>query len=155
MSETIRAAVLCACCTALGLTLAENLLPLEQFEREIRMMLAILMMTVLLRPLARLDLSALKTDFSEASAYTDEIGALADDAREKAVSASVCAALNRALAEHEVPCRVLSADVHIQDDGSISINEVQAEGNLLTGAVFLREWLGETVIITEGGGPDA
>lgn len=153
--ETIRTTVLCACCTALGLTLAENILPLEQFERQIRMLLAILMMTAILKPLTKLDFSALQTDFSTVGKEASEIAEMAEQAREQAVSASIVAALNRTLAANDVPCTVYAADVHIQADGSIVINEVTAGGNLLTGTVFLREWLGDDVVITEGGAPDA
>ena len=55
--DTIRTTVLFACCTALGLTLAEQLLPAGQFAKQIRMITAILMMTAILVPLAKLDLS--------------------------------------------------------------------------------------------------
>ena len=146
--------MLCACCTALGLTLAENVIPLEKFERQIRMMLALLMMTAILRPLTKLDFSAIQTDFADAEAGSAEITEIAEQAREQAVAQSICAALNRALAEKNVPCTVSEADVHIQADGSILINEVKINGNLLTGAVFLHEWLGDDVAVTEGSLPD-
>ena len=139
--------MLCACCTALGLTLAENVIPLEKFERQIRMMLALLMMTAILRPLTKLD-------FADAEAGSAEITEIAEQAREQAVAQSICAALNRALAEKNVPCTVSEAEVHIQADGSILINEVKINGNLLTGAVFLHEWLGDDVAVTEGSLPD-
>lgn len=147
--------MLCACCAALGLTLAENILPLEQFERQIRMILAMLLMTAILKPLTKLDFSAFQADFAPSDRDASEIAAMAEQAREQAVSESIVAALNRALAANEVPCTVYAADVHIQADGSIVIYEVTAGGNLLTGTVFLREWLGDGVTITEGGAPDA
>lgn len=153
--ETIRTTVLCASCAALGLTLAENILPLEQFERQIRMILAMLLMTAILKPLTRLDFSAFQAEFAASEHEISDIAEMAQQAREQAVSASIVAALNRALAANEVPCTVYAADVHILTDGSIDICEVTAGGNLLTGAVFLREWLGDDVQITEGGAPDA
>ena len=86
--------------------------------------------------------------------FTD-VQTIADEMREQAAAESIRNALNRALSEHQVNCRVLDVSVHIQSDGCISINEVTAEGNLLTGAVFLQEWLGDDVTVTEGGMPDA
>ena len=146
--------MLCACCAALGLTLAENVIPLEKFERQIRLMLALLLMTAILRPLTKLDLSALKTDVSAAEAASGALAETAERAREQAVAQSICAELNRALAERDVPCKVSGVSVHIAQDGSIRINEVRITGNLLTGTVYLHEWLGEDVPVTEGGGTD-
>ena len=75
----------------------------------------------------------------------------AAEMQEQAAAERICNALNRELAEKQVNCRVTEVCLHIQQDGCISINEVKAEGNLLTGTVFLREWLGNDVTITEGG----
>lgn len=149
--ETIRTAVLCACCAALGLSLAEGILPPERFGRQIRLMLAMLMMTAILKPLTKLDFSGVSAEFSDAAETTEEIAALADQARQTAVAESIRNALNRALTENSVPCTVTDVHLHIQADGSIIINEVFITGNALTGSVYLREWLGDETVITEGG----
>ena len=153
--DTIRTTVLFACCTALGLTLAEQLLPAGQFAKQIRMITAILMMTAILVPLAKLDLSQFRIKLEYSGSQAADLQAIADEMQEQAAAESIRNALNRALSEHQVNCRVLEVSVHIQSDGCISINEVTAEGNLLTGAVFLHEWLGDDVTVTEGGMPDA
>ena len=36
ITDSIRTAVLAACCTAIGLTAAEYIVPLEKFEKQIR-----------------------------------------------------------------------------------------------------------------------
>lgn len=153
--ENLRTTVLFACCTAFGLTLTKLLLPLEQFERQLRMMIAVLMMTAILVPLTKLDLSGFMPDLSAAETQSADLQTAAAQMQEQAASENIRNALNHALNEKDVPCRVLDVTLHIQPDGCISISEVTAEGNLLTGSVFLHEWLGKDVIITEGEMPDA
>lgn len=152
--DSIRTAILSACLTALGLTFAEHILPMERFERQIRLIFAVLMTTAILKPLTNLDFSPLYSDETADSFTSDEICSMADQARAEAVCESVMQTLNRELAEHKVPCRVTAVDAHITENGSIDITEVQTEGNLLTGRVYLLEWLGGNVRITEGGKTD-
>lgn len=153
--EHIHTAVSCACCAALGLTLAEYIIPAEHFEKQIRLLLAILMMTVILAPLTKLDLSAITANAAFAEKSAADLIEIAGSAQQEAVTESICAALNRALAANHVNCKVIAADVHIQADGSICINEVKVSGNLLTGSVWLREWLGAETAITEEAMQDA
>jgi len=148
--EHLHTAVTCACCAALGLTLAESVIPLERFEKQIRLLLAILMMTVILTPLTKLDLSAFTANAAYAAESADDLTEIANAAQQSAVTESIIAALNRALASNGVNCEVIAVDVHIQPDGGICINEVTVRGNLLTGSVYLREWLGADTAITEG-----
>ena len=149
--ENLRNAVLFGCCAAFGLTLAELILPLERFTRQIRLLTAILMMTVILTPLTKLDLSDFTAHLSDENPQASDLIEAAAEMQEQAAAERICNALNRELAEKQVNCRVTEVCLHIQQDGCISINEVKAEGNLLTGTVFLREWLGNAVTITEGG----
>ena len=60
--DSMRTAVLCACLTALGLTLAEHILPTERFERQIRLIFTALMTIAVLKPLTNLDFSPLYSD---------------------------------------------------------------------------------------------
>lgn len=113
------------------------------------------MMTAILVPLTKLDFSGFRPDLSAAEAQSTDLQAAAAQMQEQAAAENICNALNRALTEKQVPCHVLDVSLHIQPDGCISINEVTVEGNLLTGSVFLREWLGTDIIISEGGAPDA
>lgn len=137
------------------MTLTEQILPLEQFERQLRLLIVILMMTAILVPLTKLDFSHFRPDLSAAEAQFTDLQAAAAQMQEQAAAENICNALNRALSEKQVPCHVLDVSLHIQPDGCISISEVTVEGNLLTGSVFLREWLGTDIIISEGGAPDA
>ena len=57
----------------------------------------------------------------------------------------------RELALRDIPCEVTAVDAHISEDGGIVISEVQLNGNLLTGSICLKEWLGPDIRITEGG----
>ena len=152
--ETIRTAVLCACVAALGLTAAENLIPAEKYGKQIRMMLALLLMTAMLKPLTALRMPDIPETETETEQSLSEIAEQADRLRTEAVEESICAGLNRALEEHGVSCRVTGIDLHIQDDGSIIIGEVTVSGNSLTGSVYLREWLGAEIPITAGGETD-
>ncbi len=147
--DALRTAVLCACMAALGLTLAEGVLPVERFSRQIRLMFAALMMTVLLKPLTALHFTSLHTESQQTEDYRSEITDLAADAQAQAVSESILHALNQQLEARAIPCRVTGISAHISESGSIVINEVRVNGNLLTGAVCLREWLGSDVTITE------
>lgn len=115
------------------------------------MMTAILLMTTLLIPLTKLDLGAFRTDLSAAETQSAALQDAALQMQEQAAAERITAALNAALAERQVSCRILDVSLHIQPDGSISITEVTAEGNLLTGTVLLKEWLGTDISVTEGG----
>jgi hypothetical protein len=150
-TESIRTTVQCACFAALALSLAEGILPLERFGKQLKLLTAILMLTAILRPLLRLPQSDFDTGRAKAGAETDEITYNLRQAQESAVAQSICTALNQALQEKKVRCRVVSCAVHIGDDGCISISEVEITGNTQTGTVYLREWLGAETAIREGG----
>ena len=83
------------------------------------------------------------------AAGADEFTAQIQKLQEGAVADSICTALNNALTEKAVPCRVVNCSLHIADDGSIIINEVLITGNAQTGKVYLREWLGNEIPIRE------
>ena len=146
--DTFRTAVLAACFAALALTLAEGLLPLERFSRQLRLMMSLLLLTAVLTPLTGLHFD-FKHENAAADAAAEDLTALAEAAYEQAVSERITDALNNALAEHGVSCTVRSVSVHIQEDGSIKINEAVITGNTLTGTVYLREWLGNDVTVTK------
>ena len=111
------------------------------------------MTTAVLMPLTKLRPEQFLTDSSAVEAASSDLQEAAAKMQEQAAAESICNALNRALTEKQIRCRVLNVSLHIQPDGSISISEVSAEGNLLTGTVILREWLGDDIRITEGGAP--
>lgn len=150
--ESLQTAVLGGCFAAVGLSLAEGILPLEKFRNQIRLLTVILLLSVLLRPLLGLKYADLSTDTASVGAQTAALTDSLRSAQEAAVSESICIALNRTLAEKNVECTVSSCSLHIEDDCSISINEVVITGNVQTGTVYLREWLGTEVTIREGGG---
>ena len=147
--NSVSTAVLCGCVTALALTIAEGILPMERFAKQIRLLFSLLMLTALLTPLTKLNLLTNAPDPAAAEQYSEEIAAQADSARISAVKESVLHALEHAIAEHKVPCTVKEISLHISDNDSIIIDEVQITGNLLTGAVYLHEWLGDSILITE------
>lgn len=149
--ESFRTAVLAACCAALALTLAEGLLPAERFHRQLRLLMSLLLMTAVLKPLTGLHFD-IPAEHAAADTAADSLTALAQSAYEQALAERITAALNNALAEHGVGCTVTGVDVHIQEDGSIVINEAVITGNILTGTVYLREWLGDDVTVTKEDG---
>lgn len=149
--EQIHTAVFCTCCTALALSLAEGLLPFARFEKQLRLIFSLILMTAMLKPLTKIQFPAVSERQAEAAAYAEEIAEQAALAREQAAAESVRNALNRTLAEQNVPCKVTAVRLHILNDGSIDICEVIISGNLLTGRVCLRELLGSGVTVTEGG----
>ncbi len=143
--------MLAACFTAIGLTAAEYIVPLEKFEKQIRLIFAVIMMTVILTPLTKIRSGDFSTDIAESHCFAEDITENARKMQEQAASESIRTGLNHALAEKESGCTVESVTVHISESGGIDIIEVKVTGNLLTGTVCLREWLGESVTITEGG----
>lgn len=154
ITDSIRTAVLAACCTAIGLTAAEYIVPLEKFEKQIRLIFAVIMMTVILTPLTKIGSSSIISEVPESQFTAEEITDNARQMQEQAAAESIRTALNHALTEKESGCTVESVTVHIPETGGIDIIEVKVTGNLLTGTVCLREWLGDSVTITEGGEPD-
>ncbi len=153
-TDQIRTAVLAACCTAIGLTAAEYIVPLEKFEKQIRLIFAVIMMTVILTPLTKIT-GGMVSEIPETQLTAEDITENAKRMQEQAAAESIRTALNHALTEKESGCTVESVIVHIPETGGIDIIEVKVTGNLLTGTVCLREWLGDSVTITEGGEPDA
>lgn len=145
--ESIQTAVLSACMIALGLTLAEGILPMERFGRQIRTLFVTLLLIGMLRPLIGMDVSFPDAVFS-VDGITEELTAAADAARSEAVSACIQSSLQEQLDAHHVACEILEVTVHIQEDGGIVIDEVLITGSTLTGTIYLREWLGDAVAIT-------
>ncbi|MBQ8922041.1 MAG: stage III sporulation protein AF [Oscillospiraceae bacterium] len=150
--ESLQTAVLCGCFAAIALSLAEGILPLEKFGKQIRLLTAVLLLSALLRPVLNLKDADFSGGTDSAAQQTEAITEQLRAAQESAVAESVCQALNQALAEKQVKCTVSSCALHIDGDRSISINEVVITGNVQTGTVYLREWLGAKVTIREGGG---
>ena len=149
--DTLRTTVISACTGALALSLAEGVLPLERFQKQIRLLTAILMMTLILRPLLHLPEAALPVPDISGDLQTADITERLHEMQESAISDSICDALNNAFREKCIPCKVTGCDLHIDETGSIIINEVTVTGNLLTGRVYLREWLGEDISVREEG----
>lgn len=149
MLDSMHTAVLCGCCTALALRIAESIIPMKRFQKQIRLLFSMLMLVVLLKPLTSLEFSVSEWIPAETEQTMQEIAALAESAREEAVADSIHHALNQALTEHHVPCEVKDVIMHISDEGSIVIDEIRISGNLLTGAVYLHDWLGDAFSVTQ------
>ena len=149
MLKSMYSAVLCGYCAAMGLSIAEWIIPMERFQKQIRLLFSALLLIALLKPLTNLNLPSVPAADGGARQFSEKITALADEARENAVRESVQNALNRALSEHQVECTVKEVCMHISDTGSIMIDEIKITGNQLTGAVYLHEWLGEEISVTE------
>ena len=148
--ENLHTAILFVSLTAAALTLAEGLLPEHKFERHIRLIFAAVLLTVMLKPLADIRPVTFRTKLRDSEAETEDMTALAEQAREQAVCESIKSSLNQELALREIPCEVTAVSAHISEDGSIVISEVAISGNRLTGSVALHEWLGSDIRITEG-----
>ena len=148
MLKSMYAAVLCGCSAAVGLRIAEWIVPTERFQKQVRLLFSALMLIVLLKPLTHLQLPSMKETDAGAKQYSQKIAALAESAREDAVRESILNALNRELTAHGVSCTVKAVIMHISETGGIMIDEVRITGNLLTGAVYLHEWLGDEISVT-------
>jgi hypothetical protein len=134
---------------ALALSLAGGLADMGKYRRQMRILFTGLLLTALLRPLTGLHLPVFPADDRTAEENALQSYQAAQAMQEEALSARTRSALNQALREQEIPCEVVEVSVHIQADGSIEITEVTAAGNLLTGTVVLREWLGSGVVIRQ------
>lgn len=150
--EQIRTAVLYLCLTVTGLTLAEQILPLEKYAKQLRLITAAILLTVLLKPAADFRMPLLHTEQNPPEQIASELTGLAEQARDCAVSQSILCTLNQQMQANNVPCEVTAVSAHISEDGSIVISEVTVSGDRLTGSVYLHEWLGSDVAVTEGGG---
>ena len=150
--EQIRTAVLYLCLTVVGLVLAEHILPVEKYAKQLRLMTAAILLTVLLKPLAGFRLPLLHAEQNPPESTVSELTGLAEQARDSAVSESLCCTLNQQMQANHVPCEVTAVSAHISEDGSIVISEITVSGDRLTGSVYLHEWLGSEVTVTEGGG---
>lgn len=149
--QNLQTSVLLVCLTAAALTLAEGLLPDQKFEQQIRLILAAVLLTVMLKPLAGIHFGGFGSSLHESQAETAELTDLAEQAKNQAVCESIRSTLNREFNQREIPCEVTAVSAHISEDGGIVISEIQLSGNLLTGSVCLKEWLGPDIRITEGG----
>ncbi len=146
--DSMREGVLCICCAAIGLTLAQGAIPAERFQKQIRLLMTVLMLTAVVSALRGADFSAVEQDPTESEISTD-IAARAKQMQEEAVAGQIRISVNRAFAAHQVNCTLTALYLHISDDGSIVIDRAVLSGNRLTGTVYLRELLGPDVIIEE------
>lgn len=153
--DTLRSAVLCICCGAIGLSMTTEMLASERFRRQMRFLAMLLLLTAGLTQLRALDLSAFSGESGSITQTAGEIAERAKAAEEAAAAEAVCRSLNRSLQEHQVPCQVNAVSLHISKNGGIVVDRAYISGNLLTGRVWLREWLGADTEITEGGETDA
>lgn len=104
--------------------------------------MTLLLVTSAVKAVAGIDFSAFSLPEAEPSSTTVQIAEQAGRMQKNALCETVQSGLNRALSERKVPCQVVKTDLHITDSGSITIDRVSVKGNLLTGTVYLREWLG-------------
>ena len=147
-------AVFSICCIAFGIALAEELLPAEGFRRQIRILTVLLLTAAVAKSVAGINFTGFQSYPASPAPESAEIEERAVRMQETALSETVLNGLNRALQEKSVPCRVTEVHLHITDGGSILIDRVTVSGNVLTGTVYLREWLGSGTEIKEEEGHD-
>lgn len=140
--EILKSTVFCICCGAIGLSLTTETLAAERFRRQLRLIAVLFLLITALSQLRTLDLSVFTEGQTAATQSADEIAERARSVQEQAVADALCRSLNQALDEHKVPCEVTRVELHISESGSIEIDRAFISGNLLTGTVYLREWLG-------------
>ncbi len=147
---TPEASIFAACTIALGLSLAEGIIPMERFGKQIRWLFTLLLMIGMLSPLRAWDATAFMEALQPADTQTqsEDLQNAADTLLCDSIESQLITTLNQKLAEHNAPCVVEALDVHIQEDGSIVINEAAISGNILTGTVYLHEWLGADLNVT-------
>ena len=153
--DILKNTVLCLCCGALGLTLTAQALSSERFRRQIRLIAVLFLLITALSQLRTIDLSAFTSPAGADTAAAADIAERARHTEEQAVAEAIERSLNQAFAEHNVSCTVSRIALHISDAGSIDIDRVFITGDLLTGRVYLREWLGTDTDILEEVDPDA
>ena len=145
--DSASAGIFCICCAALGLTLAQEIIDTERFQKQIRLLMTMLLLTVILTRFRMTDFSQLRDISGGTDSTAAEILANAEALKTEAVAEQIRTGLNRALEAHKAPCEVAEIDLHIPADGGIVIDRAVLSGNLLTGTVYLREWLGGDVMI--------
>ncbi len=148
--DTFKSTVLAVCIVTIGLSFAEHLVNMERFGKQIRWLTVLLLMICILRPWS----GGLQTDASlwlpqtEENQHAEDLQQAADRLLQESVSAQLRQSLNAALEEHDVNAKITAIDVHIAENGSIDIKGMTVSGNLLTAAIYLREWIGDDVDIT-------
>lgn len=148
--DTLQSTVLAVCMVTVGLSFAEHLVNMERFGRQIRWLTVLLLMICMLRPWS----SNLRSDASlwlpqtNEHQQAEELQAAADRLLLQSISAQLQQSLNSALREQNVNAQITAMDVHIAEDGSIDIKGLTVSGNLLTAAIYLREWVGDDITIT-------
>ncbi|MDD5946780.1 MAG: hypothetical protein PUC41_03155 [Oscillospiraceae bacterium] len=148
--DTLQSTVLAVCMVTVGLSFAEHLVNMERFGRQIRWLTVLLLMICMLRPWS----SNLRSDASlwlpqtNEHQQAEELQAAADRLLLQSISAQLQQSLNAALREQNVNAQITAMDVHIAEDGSIDIKGLTVSGNLLTAAIYLREWVGDDITIT-------
>ncbi len=148
--DTLQTTVLAVCTVTIGLSFVEHLVNMERFGRQIRWLTVLLLILCLLRPWC----NGLQSDASLSLPEIDEeqqaedLQAAADRLLCESISTQLQHSLNAALQEEKVNAQITAIDVHIATDGSIDIKGMTVTGNLLTAAIYLREWVGDDITIT-------
>lgn len=147
--DHFRNAVFSVCCVALGLSTADGILPSEMFRKQFRILTTLLLLTALAHNFTKIDLSLICPELQTYDSVTTEITDRASVLQATAMEKTIKESLNQELKEHNVCCTVQKVYLHNNENGGINIDRVTVNGNVLTGSVYLREWLGDKTTIEE------
>lgn len=121
--EQIGQTAACACAVGISLAVAEHLLPSAAFHKQLRLMFSLILILGLCLPFVK-NLSALPDAAAAAQAQPPTDAAFQSIVAEE-TETQLCRTLSKALEENGVVVYGIETDVHISEDGRITISEVR------------------------------
>lgn len=160
MIETLKQTVTAACMLSAAVGMLSLICPGKRLERQMHLLISLLLAVSLAVPLLRLDLTEL-TDVTVQELFAQQTRQMEEQANALLLAetqAQTEQVLTDVLAGHGITCDRIEAQLHTDADGRICLNKVTVECDDFAGAnALLADLLGEeaeicvTQVLTEGG----
>lgn len=116
--------VLAVCLTAIGLSIAEGLMPSEKFAREIKIIFGLILIIGIANPVLKLFKSFSLPDTSYTDIQIENIQNNTASVLENSIENNLCSAISSMLSEKDIVLNEIYVDVNISENYCISFNEV-------------------------------
>lgn len=147
--DMLKKIILSACILSIVISVADTLKPSEKYARQLRMIFSMIFISGIIASGIRSDFKLEIPAFAdtEYGEQYDDISAAAEGAVEHTAESSLADMICRILTSQGISFEKITADININEDGSININEIGYCGSEFEKASeIIKENLGETEV---------
>lgn len=123
--DTVRQVVLCACAVSIALSMADMMMPSERFFKQLRFLFSLILMIGVTAPMVKGEVSLQKVMAAADAAPVTDTQEMVQESVCHSAEENLEAALTAQLTSAGIGCEALSVQIHIDEDGRISISEVR------------------------------